>query len=403
MTRLNNTSLADDVRCSVLHRHFPNVVPLLTIILDRFGIDVSASSSKRPCSLSKEQWLRLSGTLICTDQLSHISSPPPIANEGSRSQPNSQQHMTIHEAVQEAQLQILSLASTRGLTKQEGSTNVLLKGYRRPDDRLESFRVTSTGRPGLINLYPNSMVTSLVLGKEWHHVFDKIGAERFVWLLVHTSIFVPLLEGGADGSCFVQLTGAALSESKGAVLAGDDAVNVPVTEVNGPKRKHSAQDQQLQSMQAVALGKRARPFERVDSRFSVRSTTSGPDFEAPTGHRSTRAAAGKSATVDRKPSEIVIVRSRMFYARCSRNQAGRVEVGLPSVHVLPRSANPKELDKALPSSSSSQSSSSNTLARGKSAPPIDIKRGGKSHEAIYHERRTRHFSKYVFPRQFRSA
>uniref|UniRef100_V5EU89 Telomerase reverse transcriptase n=1 Tax=Kalmanozyma brasiliensis (strain GHG001) TaxID=1365824 RepID=V5EU89_KALBG len=255
---------------------------------------------------------------------------------------------TIHEAVQEAQLQILTKASAHANSetraKYDASNNVLLKGYRRPDDRLESFRVTSTGRPGLINLYPNSMVTCLVLEKEWHFLFERIGSARFVWLLVNTSLFVPLLRDGADGTCYVQLTGTA----------------------------------------------RARTFERVDSRFSVRSATSAPELDG------VRGRASAPASVDRKPSEIVFVRSRMFYARCSRNKSGRVEVGLPSVHVLPRSSVKKELDKVLPSSTASSTRSRSVVRSLRGESKGDI----ASQQALFHERRTRHLAKYVFPRQF---
>lgn len=381
-----------DVQCSVLLRHFAEVVPLLTFVRQRFDIEIAASTSKQSCSLSEEQWKRLTGTLVGTNLPAPVSPVPAPANSNaSRSQAS---QLSIHEAVQEAQLQILAHTSSRAATirgKQEVSTNVLLKGYRRPDDRLESFRVTSMGRPGLINLYPNSMVTALLLHKEWHCLFERIGAEGFIWLLVHTSVFVPLLKGGADGSCFVQLTGAALSEqaSHKAVTTAAVETSELIGERVGLKRKLDAVPGGTEG--ATAIGKRTRTFERVDSRASVRSTTSAADLD--TARKGTMSA---SENVDRKPSEIVIVRSRMFYARSSRNKAGRVEVGLPSVHVIPRSGCPKELDKTLPSSTASTSRSS----RSATAPPVDRKKDGKSHEAIFHERRTRHLAKYVFPRQF---
>ncbi|SPO21381.1 uncharacterized protein UTRI_00858 [Ustilago trichophora] len=391
-----------DVRCSVLLRHFARVVPLLTFVRECFGVEAAASSSRQVCGLSEEQWKRLRGTLVGIDvSASGYTIRPSESDRGARSQTDV--HGTIHEAVQEAQLQILANASARGPSatrgKQEASSNVLLKGYRRPDDRLESFRVTSTGRPGLINLFPNSMVTALVLEKEWHYLFGRIGAERFIWLLVHTSIFVPLLRHGADGTCFVQLTGAALSErssNTGTVTAVEAAGHANGI---GLKRKHNAAlldgglAPEAGLTRYTTLGKGAKTFERVDSRISVRSTTSGPDLDY------TRGKITTASGLDRKPSEIVVVRSRMFYARCSRNKSGRVEIGLPSVHVLPRSASAKELDKVLPSSTASSGTSyrSRTPANSLS---IDNKQHLKSHKAIFHDRRTRHLAKYVFPRQF---
>ncbi|CDS00916.1 uncharacterized protein SPSC_02028 [Sporisorium scitamineum] len=380
-----------DVQCSVLQRHFVKVSPLLTFVREHFGIDAATSTSKQSSNLSDEQWKRLNGTLVGLNDVS----TPRISNLSGGECP------TIHEAVQEAQLQILANASAGqascvGKSKYDASNNVLLKGYRRPDDRLESFRVTSTGRPGLINLYPNSMVTCLVLEREWHYLCERIGSERFVWLLVNTSIFVPLLQHGADGTCFVQLTGTALSERscKGAATAIESSND---SNAAGLKRKHvetteTSFPQSAVLVQAPMLAsKRSRTIERVDSRISVRSATSAPDLD------NARSRTEASNTADRKPSEIVLVRSRMFYARCSRNKSGRVEVGLPSVHVLPRSANKKELDKVLPSSTSSSSPSS----RSKSVPRnAHIKHDVKSQEAQFHEQRTRHLAKYVFPRQF---
>ena len=227
------------------------------------------------------------------------------------------------------------------------------------------------------------MVTALVLEKEWHYLCERIGSERFVWLLVHTSIFVPLLGNGADGTCFVQLTGAALSERPTNKI--DTALCL--------KRKHGEADDESVPQNnplpvpadPVALAKRSRTLERVDSRISVRSATSAPDL----GPTSSRTPVGTK--LERKPSEIVLVRSRMFYARCSRSKSGRVEVGLPSVHVLPRSSSKKELDKVLPSFTASSSSRSKS---------INSKQGLSDFEMRFHERRTRHLAKYIFPRQF---
>lgn len=406
--------LQTQLRCSVLLQHFAEVLPLQTFVRQRFGIEVAASSSKPACGLSDEQWKRLTGTLVGTDsQVSDRVATPPYDHDHDRGRSQSSSHTTIAEAVQEAQLQILANTSARSSStsriKYDASENVLLRGYRRPDDRLESFRVTSTGRPGLINLYPNSMVTSIVLGREWYYLFGWIGAENFIWLLVHTSLFVPLLRHGADGTCFVQLTGAALSErptSKAQVAAAPVTSDTNVEQphkARGPlKHKVSSLDTRDQlsvpaadPTRAMRLGKRAKAFERVDSRISVRSAAS--DRSSLGAHNS--AALAK---VDRKPSEIVIVRSRMFYARCSRNKSGRVEVGLPSVHVFLRSACAKELDKALPSFAASPSSTSRSKTVARSS-PIDRKQdpqSPKSQEAIFRERRTRHLAKYVFPRQF---
>lgn len=391
-------------RCSVLLRHFPRVVSLLAFVRERFGIEVEASSSKHASNLSEEQWRRLTSTLIGIDStVSAYTANLQVSGNENASQ--TALYMSVHEAVQEAQLQILAIASARSASrlggKQEPSNNVLLKGYRRPDDRLESFRVTSTGRPGLINLYPNSMVTSLVLEREWHYLFERVGAERFIWLLVHTSIFVPLLRNGADGSCFVQLTGPALSEQLAskilpiAVEAGNEAGGV------GQKRTHDDTVSIVAEVPVRApseatgnpLGKRARTFERIESRFSVRSNNSGPDLDR------TRGRATGNGSLERKPSEIVIVRSRMFYARCSRNKSGRVEVGLPSVHVLPRSAIAKELDKVLPSSSASSGLSGRSKTPAKNC-FVGGKQDVNSQRTIFHDRRTRHLAKYVFPQQF---
>ncbi|CBQ68186.1 conserved hypothetical protein [Sporisorium reilianum SRZ2] len=377
-----------DAQSTVLQRHFFKVSPLLTFVRKQFGIEAAASTSKPSTSLSDEQWRRLNGTLVGVNAVN----PPRFADQTASC-------TTIHEAVQEAQLQILANASAgqascMGKSKYDASHNVLLKGYRRPDDRLESFRVTSTGRPGLINLYPNSMVTCLVLEKEWHYLCERIGSERFVWLLVNTSIFVPLLQNGADGTCFVQLTGTALSERSTGKVAAAALEGNGDSNVAGLKRKHvdatqaSIPHSALQahiSVPAAAI-KRKRTFERVDSRISVRSAISAPDLDP------SRSRTSTSTTADRKPSEIVLVRSRMFYARCSRNKSGRVEVGLPSVHVLPRSSSKKELDKVLPSATASSS----PLTRRTVASKQDV----KMQEIQFHERRTRHLAKYVFPRQF---
>ncbi|EST06693.2 reverse transcriptase [Kalmanozyma brasiliensis GHG001] len=397
----------DGARCSVLERHFARVVPLLTFVRELFDIEVAATSSKQTCALSEEQWQRLSHTLVGINDcsLASLASPPPHRPAASQNGPCT----TIHEAVQEAQLQILTKASAHANSetraKYDASNNVLLKGYRRPDDRLESFRVTSTGRPGLINLYPNSMVTCLVLEKEWHFLFERIGSARFVWLLVNTSLFVPLLRDGADGTCYVQLTGTAVSEaatSRSVATASDPPAGLNAA---GLKRKHSETlpvarltesalntdvDSLAPALAPLALSKRARTFERVDSRFSVRSATSAPELDG------VRGRASAPASVDRKPSEIVFVRSRMFYARCSRNKSGRVEVGLPSVHVLPRSSVKKELDKVLPSSTASSTRSRSVVRSLRGESKGDI----ASQQALFHERRTRHLAKYVFPRQF---
>lgn len=394
---------SDGPRCSVLQRHFAKVVPLLTFIRDRFGVDVDVSSSKQALRLSPEKWKRLQQTLV---GINDASSPSELHCPA---QTQTSPCTTVHEAVQEAQLQILANARpTSGQNpKYDASHNVLLKGYRRPDDRLESFRVTSTGRPGLINLYPNSMVTCLVLEKEWHYLFDRIGSERLVWLLVHTSLFVPLLRDGADGTCYVQLTGTALSEISPTRGAAATATGCPNgLHATGLKRKHGETLQSAKSTRRDEIvtstnplapvsgqptpGKRARTFERVDSRFSVRSAVSAPELD------SARARTAPPDSADRKPSEIVFVRSRMFYARCSRDKSGRVEVGLPSVHVLARCSVQKELDKVLPSSSPS-STRSRSVVRGLQS---ESKGVIASQQARFHERRTRHLAKYVFPRQF---
>ncbi|GAC99531.1 hypothetical protein PHSY_007133 [Pseudozyma hubeiensis SY62] len=144
----------------------------------------------------------------------------------------------------------------------------------------------------------------------------------------------------------------------------------------------------------LLMRKRSRRLDRVDSRISVRSTNSAHDLDV------ARIRASACGSAERKPSEIVLVRSRMFYARSSRNKSGRVEVGLPSVHVLPRSSSKKELDKVLPSFSASSNSRS---SRSKSLPPRSVfnsKHDLRSSEMRFHERRTRHLAKYVFPRHF---
>lgn len=412
------------VRCSVLQRHFAEVVPLLTLIHDRFGIDASTSSSRSTPDLSEERWACLDGTVVGLDQ--HASDASQSRSWNAVISSSATSHHTIYEAVQEAQLQILSLTPARGTTAIHGrptaSSNILLKGYRRPDDRLESFRITSTGRPGLINLFPNSMVTNLVLEKEWHYLFHKIGSERFTWLLVHTSIFVPLMRNGADGTCFVQLTGPALSEPAtlkttsdeqahsrvhGVPELGQDRTNLlaqkqdktpePPVEVETDCAAEAAVPDAARSLK---LGKRARGFKRTTSRLSARSAASDADIGA---------SAANAGALARKPSEIVLVRSRMFYARSSRNKAGRVEIGLPSVHVLPRSGCAKELDKVLPnltqSSGTGQHTASNKISLlRKSRPSPDTaneqKRGYRDADSIFTARRTRHLAKYVFPRQF---
>lgn len=399
-------SSSGDIKCSVLERHFAKVVPLLTLIREQFGVELGASSSKNPPNgLSFERWKLLNITLVGIDSLIAAQTPPHRSSQWlSQSGPCT----TIHEAVQEAQLQILAKTSTQtsavARRRYDASNNVLVKGYRRPDDRLESFRITSTGRPGLINLYPNSMVTCLVLNKEWHYLCESIGTERFVWLLVNTSIFVPLLRHGADGTCFVQLTGAALSERTANLGAAANRAQQA-----GAKRKHGEAGEPtsttrqrvvigqavgaIQTSKPLLTGKRPRKLDRVTSRISARSTSSAPELDI------ARSQTAASSSVDRKPSEIILVRSRMLYARASRNKNGRVEVGLPSVHVIPRSAIRKELDKVLPSSTAPNkpTARSKPLTRNCIA---NSKQDVKSPEALFHQRRTRHLAKYVFPRHF---
>ncbi len=139
-------------------------------------------------------------------------------------------------------------------------------------------------------------------------------------------------------TCFVQLTGPALSEPATLKTTGlskliavctacqSSVRTAPIcwrrsrTRPRSPLlklRRLAAEAAVPDAARSLKLGKRARGFKRTTSRLSARSAASDADIGA---------SAANAGALARKPSEIVLVRSRMFYARSSRNKAGRVEI-----------------------------------------------------------------------------
>ncbi|KAK0566761.1 hypothetical protein OC861_003040 [Tilletia horrida] len=162
-----------------------------------------------------------------------------------------------------------------------------------------------------------------------------------------------------------------------------------------PETSAFREEQPLKSatMLSRSTSRQLAPLPRTTSSISI-----APDAQSVSGVTLLGGPGSRAAAVPilRKPSAISLVRSRMFYARPIKTRYGRVHVGLPFIHPIVRSSEPRILAKMTAYSPSQEG---RLVKRSKAVvtkPSHPMKHAAQKQE----ERRVRHLLKYVFPRQF---
>ncbi|KAF8239740.1 hypothetical protein L208DRAFT_1236556 [Tricholoma matsutake] len=163
------------------------------------------------------------------------------------------------------------------------------------------------GRAGITNYFVNTIITALQ-APEWETLLQRIGADAMLHLLTETHFFVSL-----PNDCLCQMTGE------------------PVIHMV-PRASHISEQTSTASLSRgdVQAGKRPFPFpdahrgERQTKRLKV-------DASTPTHRQNTGMTVSKYVTLQfpsissplirparRSPADILLVRTRLFYARPRR-------------------------------------------------------------------------------------
>ncbi|KAK0552089.1 hypothetical protein OC846_003054 [Tilletia horrida] len=320
----------------------------------------------------------------------------------------SEEGESIEELVRHAQQLIVKRNSVPSSATKSTNQNVLTLGYRPADVRSETLRISRMGHgpSTLTSFYVNTLVTSIILGIEWRVLLHSVGAKVFLHLLTTTSVF-QAIPGTHD--CFTQMSGRPvheLPELNSATQAGPSQIEDMEHRARGRKRKRRSprdkpetsafrEEQPLKSatMLSRSTSRQLAPLPRTTSSISI-----APDAQSVSGVTLLGGPGSRAAAVPilRKPSAISLVRSRMFYARPIKTRYGRVHVGLPFIHPIVRSSEPRILAKMTAYSPSQEG---RLVKRSKAVvtkPSHPMKHAAQKQE----ERRVRHLLKYVFPRQF---
>ncbi|GAA6042852.1 hypothetical protein JCM8097_007190 [Rhodosporidiobolus ruineniae] len=309
--------------------------------------------------------------------------------------------------------------------------NVLALGYRLSNDRTRDMSQARGQRgPNIVNVFPNTIITSLSSSSAWETLLTRIGPDALIHLFSHPDIAVLT---ALPNDCYLQVSGVPLADlpllddGPGAASSAQTLSDRPVHERRKRKRKRRGKAKEMGSEEEGSDGENAPvdeepptvplplPSIAVDpcsspSKQPLRPVLSAPSIFAsstqvfprpfPTTQLSTQASpakrlplratqsavsvASESVVLERpkkrrklavinSPINIIFDRHRMYHNRLARTKKG-LPYGLPAKHVLTR------LPALFPSLS--------TLA---SAPPAS-----KTHA----EAPARHLAKYIFPRQF---
>ncbi|KAE8225352.1 hypothetical protein CF319_g1893 [Tilletia indica] len=323
---------------------------------------------------------------------------------------------SISELVRHAQQTIIKRNSGyRPVSKLSGQ-NVLTLGYRPADVRSDTIRVARMGGAPttLANFYVNTNVTQLTTGVEWQLLLNSVGAKVFLHLLIATSLFQAVPD---STDCLVQMCGkpvhelSELSRATSKPSVAEDSATSTI-EKRGKKRKRgrarsdsATEPVAVPSATALVSAQGRKSFPRSVSRQSFGRVSSAASFNGdfqslPADFTFKSASKGNKGllypTCLRKASEITFVRPRLFYARPLRSKQGKVHIGLPFLHAIIRSAEPKILGKMTTLSPSQEARISNVSKARVTKPSHPFKVAAERQLGL----RVRHILKYMFPRQY---
>ncbi|KAN0060374.1 hypothetical protein ACQY0O_007703 [Thecaphora frezii] len=386
---------ADATPSSIIAHFYPLVISLPRYVERAFGIDLFGSLPVEPLACSSCTDAQLARYLVAIpDHAAALRLSQQVVQQRPKDAPTPQRRHPIRHLVHRAQLSIVR-ALARDATPEARKSNVLTLGYSKPDERIHTFNALAPGQLGLANHFPNTIVTTILTAPEWATLLERIGDDNFHHLLCTTAVFAPVRSAEEDGSCFVQMCGQPLSElpELAPSSAWSEFREPPLDEAEPPvdasmssrrcrKRKRAAD--RLAVLHADGV-----PTPKVDRVGTLARTTSA-DSSTMLSELDRPAAAfsrNKRSSLVRSFSQIAFVRSRIFYARPIRSRKGKIELGLPFVHVLTRSASPTELSKVFCPSSNPQRAPS-------------CYSGDPRPDQTFPAKRVRHILKYVFPRQF---
>ncbi|BGP40727.1 Telomerase reverse transcriptase [Rhodotorula kratochvilovae] len=250
--------------------------------------------------------------------------------------------------------------------------NVLALGYRLQTNNLARGRQPTRSGLGAsyTNVFPNTVVSSLVTSLDWDTLASRIGPDALIDLLSSPSIalFVPL-----PNACFLQVSGVPVADLKPRDLATASAgqhVSSRTCHVRRKRKrrrrgktptrdedKEDEQDEREASPMDVDI--RLRPTQSSGSVFGVSS-------------EGERASKRRRVETLHPANSIVFSRHRMYHNRVAKAKGGKLPYGLPTKHILTR----------LPSI----------------FPPVPPS-GARPLKAVA-EAPARHLAKYIFPRQF---
>lgn len=221
--------------------------------------------------------------------------------------------------------------------------NIIASGYQRASDNATANSTTS----GVTNRFVNTIITALQ-APEWETLLQRIGADAMLHLLLKTSIFVSL-----PNECLCQLTGEPLI-----YIPLANGTNLMAKQTTRPHAKRKLES-------SVTLPRKRQKLILVSSNGATKSVKAS-------------ARQNVNQPIERRtPADISFVRTRIFYARPSRDpDAYRIVVGLPYDHILNR-INPAYFKRSP-------------------RDPATYKDPDPEEQA----RNVRHLSKYVFPLQY---
>lgn len=199
---------------------------------------------------------------------------------------------TLRELILRAQATILRNQETTY------SSNMLTLGYRKADDRSTVMRMVDS--MCISNVHVNACVTQILMGQEWSALLNSIGEVAMEHILTYTSLFIPL--NSPAQSNLVQVLGHSIGEMKELPRISESGELGNTNQIDDQRRKR----------------KRKRS-----------SKTSNE-------HSNKRGNSDSAVQTQRKPTEIDLLRNRIFYAKLSRTRMGGVVRGLPVSHVLQR-------------------------------------------------------------------
>ncbi|WFD32171.1 RNA-directed DNA polymerase [Malassezia sp. CBS 17886] len=180
--------------------------------------------------------------------------------------------------------------------------DVLTLGYRRNDGN--GAGPTSLSFPGetcLLSTHPNTVLSAILLGGEWHLLFQRLGPCAFYRLLLDTSYYAPIPD---SLGCYAQMWGVPLMDVRKRVCGVDGARSgkrAGAAVAGGASAEHDA---------------RARKRRRRARRGSQAPRSDAPQDGAPPR----RPPA---------PTHAYLPRARLFYARAVNRYRYGIVLGLP--------------------------------------------------------------------------